>query len=190
MNRLDVPDIRVGDFFKSLVSNKHNNKKNNYLKSRLLLAEANICHKETEYLKKALDGELHLVESIENIPICTWSEACDIYETDASLLRLPKEAMEALYNSGDFTNITTKEMEKLYEQNFVASKVGRRIYDSILNSVEDNICPYCSQRLIKTLDHYLPKSIYPYFSVTPINLVPACRDCNTCLLYTSPSPRD
>ena len=33
-------------------------------------------------------------------------------------------------------------------------------------------------RLASTLDHYLPKAKVPTLSVTPSNLIPACRDCN------------
>src|SRR5690606_22514663 len=28
-------------------------------------------------------------------------------------------------------------------------------------------------------DHFLPKSEYPSYSITPTNLIPSCRDCNT-----------
>ena len=31
---------------------------------------------------------------------------------------------------------------------------------------------------MSTLDHHLPKARYPALAVTPINLVPACADCN------------
>ena len=31
---------------------------------------------------------------------------------------------------------------------------------------------------VKTLDHYLPKSKFPLYAVTPYNLIPACSDCN------------
>ena len=32
---------------------------------------------------------------------------------------------------------------------------------------------------MSTLDHHLPKHHFPLLAVTPANLVPACRDCNT-----------
>lgn len=40
-------------------------------------------------------------------------------------------------------------------------------------------CPYCRFGHAETLDHFLPKSRYPAYAVLPINLVPACRQCNT-----------
>ena len=41
-------------------------------------------------------------------------------------------------------------------------------------------CPYCfSITRPTTLDHYLPKSKFPEFSVFPLNLVPMCSKCQT-----------
>jgi hypothetical protein len=37
------------------------------------------------------------------------------------------------------------------------------------------------------LDHHLPKVGYPFLSVTPTNLVPACSDCNKNKTGTSPA---
>ncbi|MEH8019839.1 hypothetical protein [Rheinheimera metallidurans] len=71
------------------------------------------------------------------------------------------------------------ELVKLYEQYFRASeKPARKVYDAILNSAQDK-CPFCGGiGTPRNLDHFLPKSHYPQFSVLPSNLVPSCRDCN------------
>jgi hypothetical protein len=39
-------------------------------------------------------------------------------------------------------------------------------------------CPFCGHRDVSTLDHCLPKANHPALAVTPINLVPCCKDCN------------
>lgn len=39
-------------------------------------------------------------------------------------------------------------------------------------------CPLCGHREPCTLDHYLPKAVFPLLSVMPVNLVPACTECN------------
>ncbi|PHK13588.1 hypothetical protein VF12_41300, partial [Nostoc linckia z15] len=39
-------------------------------------------------------------------------------------------------------------------------------------------CQYCGVLKPKTMDHYLPISLYPEFAVLAINLVPCCKDCN------------
>ena len=41
-------------------------------------------------------------------------------------------------------------------------------------------CPLCGGvGHVRTLDHYLPKSNFPIFTIMPTNLVPCCRDCNS-----------
>ncbi|MBL4901860.1 MAG: hypothetical protein JKY62_04355, partial [Desulfocapsa sp.] len=57
-------------------------------------------------------------------------------------------------------------------------KPARRIYDTLKFGAPLNICPFCGFGHVGTLDHYLPKSKYPYLSVLPLNLVPSCLDCN------------
>lgn len=41
-----------------------------------------------------------------------------------------------------------------------------------------NKCPYCGIDRPRTIDHYLPKSDFPEFSVFPFNLIPCCQYCN------------
>lgn len=74
-------------------------------------------------------------------------------------------------------HVTSKQLEGLYESRMV-DKTGpaRWIYDEIKLAVE--ICPLCRQRVVGSLDHFLPKSKYPLLSVAPSNLVPVCVDCN------------
>lgn len=75
--------------------------------------------------------------------------------------------------------VTRQEMEKLYTDRMAKGKsAGRPYYDRIRLAARHGICPFCGERPVKTLDHYLAKSRYPRFVVTPINLVPSCSDCN------------
>lgn len=54
------------------------------------------------------------------------------------------------------------------------------------------VCPYCNRQYIipiysdngkmrADIDHFLPKSRYPYFSMSLYNLVPVCKSCNQSL---------
>ena len=67
---------------------------------------------------------------------------------------------------------------------------GRDFYDKLLISAPYNTCPYCTIKNVTTIDHFLPKSEYPFLSVTPTNLVPSCRDCNTDKKVSYPTNRD
>ena len=75
--------------------------------------------------------------------------------------------------------VTTNEMEGLYTEVFArkTSKM-RPVYDEIQLAPKNDICPICAQRTVSTLDHYLPKAKNPSLAVTPLNLVPACFECN------------
>lgn len=50
--------------------------------------------------------------------------------------------------------------------------------DKIILLAHNGRCPYCGQQIVKTLDHYLPKTLYPTYAITPYNLVPSCDACN------------
>lgn len=63
------------------------------------------------------------------------------------------------------------------EQMSVESGSARNFYNYIKSRA--NLCANCYHQKPTTLDHYLPKAKYPLFSVTPANLIPCCRDCNT-----------
>ena len=75
--------------------------------------------------------------------------------------------------------VTIDEMKNLYEKTFVRSKYPRKIYNSIISSPDHGTCPYCFQRKVSTIDHYLPKDNFPVFAISPINLLPSCPVCNT-----------
>ena len=85
-------------------------------------------------------------------------------------------------------NVTAKELEGIYKSRMLKkSSLGRAIYDKLISAPANDICPLCSQREVKTLDHHLPKANYPRLSVTPINLVPSCSDCNKSKLTSYPN---
>lgn len=77
------------------------------------------------------------------------------------------------------TPIGKKEMKTVYDYRMLKTeKPRKKYYDKILFSAPYGICPLCSVREVDTLDHYLPKSKYPIYAVTPINLIPSCFKCN------------
>lgn len=63
---------------------------------------------------------------------------------------------------------------------------------ALANIIGQNTCVYCNRQYIFTIDdeknnhitrpefdHYLPKSTYPFFSLSLYNLVPSCHICNS-----------
>lgn len=83
--------------------------------------------------------------------------------------------------------VTAQELADVYELRMAKKgSRGRPYYDRFVSPEK---CPLCGQRRAATLDHYLPQKQHPALVVTPCNLVPACRDCNTIkLAYTPTNP--
>ncbi|WP_159037051.1 hypothetical protein [Streptomyces specialis] len=65
-----------------------------------------------------------------------------------------------------------------YRNGMVNTGRGREIYQQIMAAPPYERCPLCGHGIVRTLDHYMPKSSFPALCVTPDNLVPACGDCN------------
>ncbi|MCM2459177.1 HNH endonuclease [Pseudomonas sp. CG7] len=77
------------------------------------------------------------------------------------------------------SDLNKSDFIKLYETYFVPEeKPAREIYNKLLNAAKES-CPFCGGiGTPRNLDHFLPKSHFPQYSVLPANLVPSCRDCN------------
>ncbi|WP_315812466.1 hypothetical protein [Bradyrhizobium sp. SZCCHNR2028] len=85
-------------------------------------------------------------------------------------------------------DVTVEEMEKVYTQRMAKTGApGRDIYDEIFSASPQGRCPLCTQRSVTTLDHHLPKARFPALAVAPLNLVPACSDCNKAKLVAVPT---
>jgi hypothetical protein len=83
--------------------------------------------------------------------------------------------------------VTTSEMEDVYTERMVPKTApGRTAYDKLMSLARSGKCPLCAQREASTLDHHLPKAHYPVLAVTPLNLVPSCKDCNKAKLANLP----
>lgn len=82
---------------------------------------------------------------------------------------------------------TKEDLVDLYNSKFVPeSSPGRDVYDALRDAAPGQLCPYCKQRNVSTLDHYLPKSSHPQFAVHTRNLVPSCYECNRVKLAAAP----
>lgn len=69
------------------------------------------------------------------------------------------------------------------------SSQGKMIAE--LKAHELSICPACGEMgKPNTLDHYLPKGIYPHFCVTPANLFPMCDACQKEKLEKTGTPAE
>ncbi|MDP9908886.1 5-methylcytosine-specific restriction endonuclease McrA [Variovorax boronicumulans] len=122
------------------------------LAARFKAATAEVVELAQEYMARAATNELHL------FPSSPWGNGASLVVGD-----LTKDDLTDLYSSY---------MVK-------SSQPGRAYYDRITLLAPLGKCPLCGFGQVSTLDHFLSKSRYPSFSVLPVNLVPACSDCNT-----------
>lgn len=102
------------------------------------------------------------------------------YEQKADAIQLFTLAPNTCQNNDPVLGfVTKKELKDIYTNHFVPEKKpARKYYDLLLSKAHLSRCPYCGIGHVSTLDHFLPKSPFPQFSVLPLNLVPACKDCN------------
>jgi transcription elongation factor Elf1 len=84
--------------------------------------------------------------------------------------------------------ISKNDMIGLYNGRFAKKNgPGRSIYTKIKLLPEHDRCPFCDHRDVSTLDHVLPKALFPVLAVTPLNLVGSCKDCNEAKRTQAPS---
>jgi len=99
--------------------------------------------------------------------------AAELYEAagaSGQLHVVPQTAGIGAVSASDLTKVYTDRMVP-------ADAPGRMIYVHIYG-LSDGRCPMCLHGRVRTLDHFLPKSLFTFLSVVPLNLVPCCNDCN------------
>jgi len=122
------------------------------LHQRLLEGKSHLVALEKAYIEAGKAGELYSIQPI-----------------NTALIADPKVVQD----------LTKSDLVKVYDQYFAAQdKPARNIYESLLNSAKEK-CPFCGGiGTPRNLDHFLPKSHFPQYSILPRNLIPSCRDCN------------
>ena len=104
--------------------------------------------------------------------VITGSNEFQIYAKSGEMFRL------AQHDNVDGT-VSKKDMVGLYDGRFAKKNgPGRSLYTKIKLLPEHDRCPFCDHRDVSTLDHILPKTLFPVLAVTPLNLVGSCKDCN------------
>ena len=128
-----------------------------FLRTRLEAALTAIVNEEAHYHCLARTGRLDLVQRSETV------------------------------TADPVGHLSVAEMKELYKKGMSsASGPARFFYDKLMGAAPHGTCPLCGQGKVRNLDHHLPQSKYPALVVTPINLVPSCRDCNSAKLSKVP----
>lgn len=101
-------------------------------------------------------------------------------------------------SSSEYGSVWSSRASRKFDSVFDYSKFSRKslagwsAYE-LCRSAKYNICPYCQQSFAMTvfrggercfrptLDHFYPKSRFPFLSLSLYNLVPSCYTCNSSL---------
>lgn len=81
--------------------------------------------------------------------------------------------------SEDDDNYTFSSIQNYYSEYYSGRTLFK--YREYMEQLVEKRCPICDCSFAYsqvTLDHILPKSKFPFLSITPINLVPTCYNCN------------
>lgn len=117
----------------------------------------------------------------------------------ADLIHQESLSYNTAIQNGDFScfsthetvngNIASDDMCYTYDNKFVGvSHIRNKYYDKLMATATTGKCPICGIGQVSNLDHYLAKSLYPIYALTPVNLTPICRDCNYVKHNTPISP--
>lgn len=117
----------------------------------------------------------------ESNPLKGKLESCKVKITDEEIVYRELCDQREFHTYPEFDTINSilnsKEMAKIYDEKLVGG-AARNYYDRLKLAAEDEKCPFCGQKNIKEIDHFLPKEKYATLALTPINLIPICKDCN------------
>lgn len=145
----------------------------------------------------------YVIDNLIRIVSCSIEELKIIQKEYFQLIH----SLESYFNLNS-NQPNLEEISKFENVNNAISKVFLKAYKNFtkrnstewnsykfLKRLNQNVCPYCNANFIYTvqsnyylsqassramadLDHFLPKSIFPIFSITLSNLVPSCIYCN------------
>jgi len=89
------------------------------------------------------------------------------------------------FEKKDLINITDSIYPKNHKELLSCYKSEGTVLITLKKQIRDaqpkeikRTCQYCGVYRPKSMDHYLPISDFPEFSVLAINLIPCCKDCN------------
>lgn len=135
----------------------------------------NGCHEKN---KKSLIQFIDQNFAFFNIPI-----------TNTSLKEIKEEAISHINTLVNHEELIKDTLEIFSYKNFVDNDIWGR--HKVISSLNISVCPYCNRQYITSyeeksnekttadLDHYYPKSKYPYLALSLYNFIPSCQICNS-----------
>lgn len=105
-----------------------------------------------------------------------WHES-DLAAEERAFQRSIDTGTLRLFKSGPSGDHGVDDMKWYYKNRLIGSVPGKDIVADIY-ALSPERCPFCQAGIPSTLEHMLPKALFPWLAVEPCNLAPACKDCN------------
>ena len=141
-----------------------------------------IEYDDIEALEKIISEKKYLrtitCESCEDCEFDIEDEICT-KKILKNLVDLIKDRYNEYERSLEKITIHKKEKEALEKLYSSPTKTARELKMKIKTKNEYLVCPYCGIGEISTIEHILPKGLFPEFSIYSANLIPCCYDCNS-----------
>lgn len=77
-----------------------------------------------------------------------------------------------------FFDLHKDDLLSLYSYQSFVIRALRAKLSSLQSATIRNTCQNCTLIPIQSMDHILPKEMYPEFCINPLNLFPSCQTCN------------
>ena len=136
-------------------------------------------------------GKVYSVSKLANLPAAELAIVIDYIEYCFPQLANDRKAKEG--NPKATTSILYKCIEMAFSNYGYDS--SRFPSEELMNDLDLSVCPYCNRNFIKLiqvkhsthgnniyvkgqLDHFYPRSLFPYLAICKHNLVPCCPSCN------------
>ena len=116
-------------------------------------------------ISKYLDRNKDVLKNKEN-------EYKDVYQ---KVIETESSNDTTLTNDMPCLVLDTEMMKKAWKNKYISNFLHNKFFPKS----QIVYCVICGTELInRSIDHVLPKSKYPEYTLTPLNLVPICNDCN------------
>lgn len=133
-----------------------------------------------DILNTLRDESVDFKEMIGNDEQCNFDFINDLLSHYEEEYRANFETLSNLQpTSEDDENYSFSSIKNYYSEYYSGQTLYK--YREYMEQLVEKRCPICDCSFAYsqvTLDHILPKSKFPFLSITPINLVPTCYNCN------------
>lgn len=132
----------------------------------------------------ALESISSLLERIGNLPVSLDEKPLKIDDVRKSIKTEINKSIKQFDEKNEITLLNFGKYREKYRTDWGPYQ--------LIMELGLNVCPYCNRQYISTyysqkgrtrgdLDHFFPKTLYPFLSLSFYNLIPSCKVCNSSL---------